>query len=288
MVLCECGCGTELPDKNKHGDPSHYVKGHHGRGKKLPEEQRKKISVSRVARFDDRGRKGPFWERYTPEYRAWRIAVFERDNYTCVECGHVGTEKERGFSAHHIKPYAQFPDLRHVVSNGETRCYECHMRLHGLTPIIPKEAECACGCGQTFMVPDKWGNRPKYVNGHAWRGKSRKELNPEGIEKMRQAKIGTKQTPEQVEANRQRGKARGLTPELRAAAKAHTDSLKGQPITEEQRQSLLRASKLAHTPEGRKKISEGKRGKFSDKQADALAKARAAEMERRRQKRNGN
>ena len=56
------------------------------------------------------------------EYRLWREAVFERDEYTCVFCGQVGGQ----ISADHIKPYSVFPELRFDVGNGRTLCNPCH------------------------------------------------------------------------------------------------------------------------------------------------------------------
>lgn len=60
--------------------------------------------------------------RKSMEYRLWRTAVFERDNYTCVWCG----EKGIYLHADHIKPFAYFPELRFAIDNGRTLCKECH------------------------------------------------------------------------------------------------------------------------------------------------------------------
>jgi 5-methylcytosine-specific restriction endonuclease McrA len=60
--------------------------------------------------------------RTSPEYHAWRQAVFERDNYTCVFCGKKGGE----LNADHIRPFAKYPDLRFEVLNGRTLCFPCH------------------------------------------------------------------------------------------------------------------------------------------------------------------
>ena len=62
-------------------------------------------------------------ERQTPEYKAWRKAVMERDGYTCVRCGRSRTYLE----AHHIRRFKDNPALRTDLSNGETLCYDCHM-----------------------------------------------------------------------------------------------------------------------------------------------------------------
>lgn len=65
-------------------------------------------------------------ERRKPAYKEWRIAVFERDNYTCAHCGKVGGN----LNAHHIKPYAEYPELRLDINNGITLCEECHRKVH--------------------------------------------------------------------------------------------------------------------------------------------------------------
>lgn len=61
------------------------------------------------------------------EIRSWRKSVFERDGFTCQKCGKKRTEDNRiRLDAHHIKPFAKFPDLRFDVNNGLTLCGECH------------------------------------------------------------------------------------------------------------------------------------------------------------------
>jgi 5-methylcytosine-specific restriction endonuclease McrA len=71
--------------------------------------------------------------RNTPEYIKWRSEVFERDKYTCQECGACGCYLE----AHHIKPFALYPELRFIVSNGITLCRKCHSKK-------PKGKEILC------------------------------------------------------------------------------------------------------------------------------------------------
>lgn len=65
-------------------------------------------------------------QRKTPQYAEWRTAVFERDGYRCAICGEVGGR----LNAHHIKPFARYPDLRLDVDNGITLCEECHKEVH--------------------------------------------------------------------------------------------------------------------------------------------------------------
>ena len=62
--------------------------------------------------------------RKSAEYKQWRKAVFERDNYTCQIC------KTRGgkLVADHIENFAHHPELRLVLENGRTLCEPCHFK----------------------------------------------------------------------------------------------------------------------------------------------------------------
>ena len=64
--------------------------------------------------------------RRCSEYREWREKVFARDNFTCAFCGAHGVV----LNAHHIKYYADCPELRYDINNGVTLCVECHKALH--------------------------------------------------------------------------------------------------------------------------------------------------------------
>ncbi len=65
-------------------------------------------------------------DRYDSNYAEWRKAVYERDDYTCQECG----KKEVYLNAHHIRPWSLFPDDRYEVDNGVTLCQKCHKKVH--------------------------------------------------------------------------------------------------------------------------------------------------------------
>ncbi len=97
-------------------------------------EARKKIGDA------NRGEKCNFWKggishiykskrqlaMTTIKYRIWRDKVFERDNYTCQECGERGEK----LNAHHIKSWKEYQKLRYLISNGITLCRECHKNIH--------------------------------------------------------------------------------------------------------------------------------------------------------------
>lgn len=58
------------------------------------------------------------------EYVSWRSTIFERDNYTCQDCGAKGVY----LMAHHKKSWAEYPELRYEITNGITYCKECHAK----------------------------------------------------------------------------------------------------------------------------------------------------------------
>lgn len=64
--------------------------------------------------------------RHSTKYNTWRQAVYRRDGYKCMNCGGV----DGGIHAHHIKPWADYPDLRFDVDNGITLCPTCHRAIH--------------------------------------------------------------------------------------------------------------------------------------------------------------
>lgn len=60
----------------------------------------------------------------SPEYKQWRLRVFKRDFFTCRMCA-----RKEGIQAHHIRRWADFPQLRFVVNNGITLCGICHSNI---------------------------------------------------------------------------------------------------------------------------------------------------------------
>jgi hypothetical protein len=63
-------------------------------------------------------------DRKSAQYKEWRKNVFERDNYTCVECRKIGCK----IQADHIKPFSTHKHLRYKLTNGRTLCVECHYK----------------------------------------------------------------------------------------------------------------------------------------------------------------
>ena len=106
--------------------------GHHRGGWKHSQETKNKISLSTT------GEKNHSWIenrtiyqenkrlRSSLEYVDWRTKVFQRDNYTCQECGSRGVYLQ----ADHIKPFAFYPELRFAIDNGRTLCVPCHKKTN--------------------------------------------------------------------------------------------------------------------------------------------------------------
>ena len=102
------------------------------KGNKLTEEHKRKISefIGKTRNQENnpnwKGGKGReskilYGSRM---YKQWRRQVFQRDNYFCQFCGIKGTYLE----AHHIKSWADYPELRFDLNNGMTLCKECHRK----------------------------------------------------------------------------------------------------------------------------------------------------------------
>jgi len=83
-----------------------------------------------------KGHKAPGWKggvchinaliRSSIEFRLWREAVFARDNWICQKTGIKGG----ALRPHHIKNFAQHPELRFAIDNGITLSDKSHKEFH--------------------------------------------------------------------------------------------------------------------------------------------------------------
>ncbi len=62
------------------------------------------------------------------QYKEWRKNIFERDDYTCQDCG-IHASEIGYLTAHHIKSWSEYPELRFEISNGITLCEKCHSKI---------------------------------------------------------------------------------------------------------------------------------------------------------------
>lgn len=153
---CECGCGlqTSQATRNyydrkipiKKGEYTRFITGHNSRlgtwnqGKhyhqissgsfkkgSIPWNKGKKnLLISGDKHWNwNNGSSRIYKDGYNSfEYRKWRKDVFERDNYTCKFCKSNGNNTY--LTAHHIKSFSKYPNLRFELANGITLCEECH------------------------------------------------------------------------------------------------------------------------------------------------------------------
>src|SRR5258708_2347766 len=126
--LIQINTGKKYPLETRLKISQSLVGNQRAKGNKysLTIEQRRHLSESK------KGDKSPFWKggissinaliRNSFEYKNCRRTVFERDDYTCQECGQKGGT----LNAHHIKQFAYSPELRFELSNGLSLCLDCH------------------------------------------------------------------------------------------------------------------------------------------------------------------
>ena len=66
-------------------------------------------------------------ERFSSRMKRWRFDVFARDEFTCQRCG---DNRGGNLVGHHVRSFADFPELRFDVDNGLTLCIPCHEKEH--------------------------------------------------------------------------------------------------------------------------------------------------------------
>ena len=96
-------------------------------GLKHSEESKTKISKNRKGLTEKEN--NPNWKGGKPrrplqsyDYKIWRNGVFQRDNYTCRNCGKRNCE----LNAHHIIAWKKSKEKRYDLNNGITLCLCCH------------------------------------------------------------------------------------------------------------------------------------------------------------------
>lgn len=102
------------------------------KGKKRTIEYRKQKSIAM------RGERSPTWkggitplhlrQRQNIDALLWRESIFQRDNWTCAKYGTRGGD----LHAHHIRNFAEAPDLRLDINNGITLSAKAHREFHKL------------------------------------------------------------------------------------------------------------------------------------------------------------
>ncbi len=108
-------------------------------GKKASEETKNKLRMVRKGKYI--GELCSSWKggvssinrrlRNSSDFAFWRKKVFERDNYTCQDCGAKnGNGRFVELHPHHIKSFSKFTELRFEITNGVTLCKLCHLSKH--------------------------------------------------------------------------------------------------------------------------------------------------------------
>ncbi|KKN11734.1 hypothetical protein LCGC14_1023620 [marine sediment metagenome] len=145
-IECACGCGTLIAKYDYRGRLKKYVVGHTRIGKHIvftPEwlgrirqaniETGKKHSGEK--HWNWKGGRTPLIRllRQTREYREWRLAVYERDRWTCQDCRkHCG---RKDIVAHHKKSFKDYRNLRYERDNGVTLCRKCHLKRERIVAL---------------------------------------------------------------------------------------------------------------------------------------------------------
>jgi hypothetical protein len=144
-IYCSCLCSSKRLDHPANGNKWNLGKNRPDARKRMLSKDNpsynKKSALKRSNTIKERGslngNRNPNWKggstplalkiRRLPKYIQWRNLIFERDNYTCQICNQRGGSLE----AHHIKKFANHPDLWFNIDNGIILCKSCHDNTKG-------------------------------------------------------------------------------------------------------------------------------------------------------------
>jgi 5-methylcytosine-specific restriction endonuclease McrA len=100
------------------------------KGKTRSKETKERISLANLGKNNSNWKGGitPIGKkiRNSIDFELWRNSVFTRDNYTCQKYGTRGSR----LHAHHVKNFAQYPELRFAIDNGITLSDKAHREFH--------------------------------------------------------------------------------------------------------------------------------------------------------------
>ena len=134
MTVCGCGCGEPMPRYDSHGRRRRNLYRHEPvkRAPRLCPTCGEAFLRRWAGTYCSRScagkarRNNNAAERRDGAYRRWRLAVLDRDDRTCRGCGRC----DGVMHVHHIRPFADNPELRLDVDNGITLCPKCHSWVH--------------------------------------------------------------------------------------------------------------------------------------------------------------
>ncbi len=119
-------------------------------GKPRTVEEKRKMSLALRNKGSHKGKRNGNWRggisklthviRTHPHYKRWRISIFERDNYTCQNCGKHGNDLN---ADHYPKTFAQLIKEHSIqsledalscdalwdVETNRTLCVPCHRKV---------------------------------------------------------------------------------------------------------------------------------------------------------------
>lgn len=136
--FCSLSCRTSNKNKNRVWTSEQRRKVGERSKKLFTGVKKSKIHCERI-RTANLGSKSHFWKggltdenrklRNSRNTKEWRQKVFERDNFTCQNCGaRSGNGKRVILNADHIIPWSKDASKRFDVNNGRTLCVTCHRR----------------------------------------------------------------------------------------------------------------------------------------------------------------